>query len=653
MLFKSVGNNLLIIAIYVDDGLAASNDSEILREVIEHLKSKFEITTMDAKCFVGIQIRRDLEGVIIHQTAYAQKLVKRFEPYDSKMLATPMKQGIKYISTGTADGAISRSVQVPYREALGGLMYLAAGTRPDLSCAVAILSRFCNNPKLAHWTALKDVLKYVNSTISLGIRYHRQCQDELIAFSDSDYASDIESRKSMTGMLIKLNDGPIVWKATKQTTVTESTAEAEFVACSTTSREVIWCQSFLRELGVEISLPTPLFVDNQSAIRLVKNNQIHSKIKQLDIRLMAVREREASKQIEIRYVDTEEQQADVFTKALARPRFVKLRQLIGMTFVCLLLFVPLALCMRLDLRATTRGPVRNKIKLQIKEPCALIEETELEFLGKAQLSEEYKANRGMVSATHMLCKRIFDQQVKAAIKELNGCLPHDRNKRWIAAALGAAKTAAKVGDVVLGITDTISSIHNAMVGTDNRTYEEMTSRLNQTSREALSDKQSKIKEARQELAIVSDASIYHPAQITEESDDFPLLLWSSNHAVSELYAGVANLKALKNHRGLGQLATKEIGEMLDDHELMRLEPEETTLESIIVDLAKQEIMFVYLLDEAIELTLEQVLKYVGTGILFACIFSTLLVNLRLTRRMQYAEHKFDGIRSERRLEIEF
>lgn len=420
-----------------------------------------------------------------HQTSYAQKLVKRFELEDSKVLATPMKQGIKYISTGTVDGAVSKSVQVPYREALGGLMYLATGTRPDLSCAVAILARFCNDPKLAHWTALKDVLRYVNSTINLGIRYHRECQDQLIAYSDSDYASDVESRKSMTGMLIKLNNGPIVWKSTKQTVVAESTAEAEFVACSATSREVIWCQSFLRELGVMISMPTPLLVDNQSAIRLVKNNQIHSKIKQLDIRLMAVSEREANKQIEVSYVNTEEQQADMLTKALARPRFVKLRQLMGMSFVFLLLFVPFAVGMRLDLRTTTRGPVRNKIKLQIKEPCALIEETELEFLGKVELSEEYKANLGMITATRMLCKKIFDQHLGIVIKELNGCLPHDRSKRWVAAAFTAAKAAAKVGDVVLGVTNMISSIHEAIVGTDNRTYEEMTSRLNQTSHDVI------------------------------------------------------------------------------------------------------------------------------------------------------------------------
>lgn len=167
------------------------------------------------------------------------------------------------------------------------------------------------------------------------------------------------------------------------------------------------------------------------------------------------------------------------------------------------------------------------------------------------------------------------------------------------------------------------------------------------------DTHSKIKETEQELAIVSSASTYHPAQIAEESSNFPLLLWSSNHAVSEIYAGIANLKAIKNHCMFGQLATKEIGEMLDDHELMRLEPEETTLESVVVDLVKREISFVYLLDEAIELTLEQLLKYFGTAILFICIVSIMLVNFRLSRKMQYAERKFDGIRTERKLEIEF
>lgn len=150
------------------------------------------------------------------------------------MCSVPMSPSINFIKNGVADSAISKSVDVPYREVTGSLQYLVNGTRPDLACAVSILSRFNQDPKLSHWHAAKVVLKYLCGTTDISILYGGNGADtDLVAYSDSDFASCRDSRKSMTGYIVLHDGGPIIWKATKQTRVAESTTEAEFVACST------------------------------------------------------------------------------------------------------------------------------------------------------------------------------------------------------------------------------------------------------------------------------------------------------------------------------------------------------------------------------------------------------------------------------------
>lgn len=170
-------------------------------------------------------------------------------------------------------------------------MYVSVGSRPDIACAVSILSRFLQSPKLPHWKAAKKVLGYLKSTSNYGLTYDGK--ESLIAYSDADYTSCCDTRKSITGIVVKLCSAPVIWKATKQTITAESTTEAEFIACSSASREIVWMRNFVSELGISCTQPTPLKLDDQSAIKLVKNNQIHSKIKQPDVRLMAVSERES------------------------------------------------------------------------------------------------------------------------------------------------------------------------------------------------------------------------------------------------------------------------------------------------------------------------------------------------------------------------
>lgn len=160
------GKQILIVAIYVDDGLVCCNDKDLLRETIEHLKQQFEISAIEAECYVGLQIKRDRARklLMIHQTSYVEQIVARFDMEEATTASTPMDHAIKFVEKGVADGGTSKTVNVPYREVIGALMYVSVGTRPDVACAVSVLSNFCQSARQPHWIAAKTVLRYLNGS---------------------------------------------------------------------------------------------------------------------------------------------------------------------------------------------------------------------------------------------------------------------------------------------------------------------------------------------------------------------------------------------------------------------------------------------------------------------------------------------------------
>lgn len=159
---KKSKNDLLVVAVYVDDGLASSNNEKLLEELVTFLKRKFEITVDQVKCFVGLEISRNrlMRKLSISQSAYIKRVIERFELGSSNPCEVPMRPSERFVKSGIADGGDSKAVNVPYEAIIGSLIYVMHGTRPDIAYAVAILSRFNQCPKLAHWNAAKAVVKY-------------------------------------------------------------------------------------------------------------------------------------------------------------------------------------------------------------------------------------------------------------------------------------------------------------------------------------------------------------------------------------------------------------------------------------------------------------------------------------------------------------
>ncbi|UYV65185.1 hypothetical protein LAZ67_3003492 [Cordylochernes scorpioides] len=199
-------------------------------------------------------------------------------------------------------------------------LYLANCTRPDLMFSVTRLTQFSSNPGRRYWQAAKHVLRYLHGSINLSLVYRRTDSNDVCAYSDADWASDIDDRRSNSGTAITIGHSLVIWKTCKQKCVSLSTMEAEYLALPQTTKEAVWIATILKELKFLSNFAFPLIIhcDNRSAIDFSKNNVENNRSKHIDIRYHHVRERIISGEIKIVYIPTKENLADVFTKTLSK-----------------------------------------------------------------------------------------------------------------------------------------------------------------------------------------------------------------------------------------------------------------------------------------------------------------------------------------------
>ncbi|CAA7399994.1 unnamed protein product [Spirodela intermedia] len=220
------------------------------------------------------------------------------------------------------------------RSIVGSLRYLV-NTRPDLAFAVGYVSRFLEEPRKDHLAAVKQILRYVAGTKSWGLRYERkkEKQVQLTGFSDSDFAGDVDARKSTTGVIFFLANSPITWQSMKQKVVAQSSCEAEYIAAANAACQGVWLARVLAEVhGSAPSVPM-LKVDNKSAIALIKNSVLHGHSKHIEVKYHLVRESAEKGQINVEFIRSEEQLGDVLTKPLGKVKFHEFRAKIGLVDV--------------------------------------------------------------------------------------------------------------------------------------------------------------------------------------------------------------------------------------------------------------------------------------------------------------------------------
>jgi hypothetical protein len=239
---------------------------------------------------------------------------------------TPMEARLKLCKR--SENEVVRPLE--YRSIIGSLRYIV-NTRPDLAYSIGVVSRFMEAPSQAHWGAVKQILRYLKGTMDYGCKYGKgtELKSFLLGYSDSDFAGDIEDRKSTSGVVYFLSSNMVTWSSQKQKIVALSSCEAKYVAAAVACQGV-WLSRLLGDLLGTKEMLVKLLMDNKSTIALSKNLVHHDRSKHIDTRYHYIRERIEKGKVEVDHVGTKEQLVDIFTKALGHARFIDLRGAIGM-----------------------------------------------------------------------------------------------------------------------------------------------------------------------------------------------------------------------------------------------------------------------------------------------------------------------------------
>ncbi|XP_075086049.1 secreted RxLR effector protein 161-like [Nicotiana tabacum] len=217
-----------------------------------------------------------------------------------------------------------RMSRVPYRSAVGSLMYAMVCTRPDICQAVGLVSRYQTDPGLAHWQAVKRIMRYLKGTADYSICYQGGKDLQFVGYSDVDHGGNLDERKSTSGYVLLLSDGAISWSSKKRSCVSLSTMEAEYVALASATQEAVWLKKFLEHLLDITENTEPILVcDSEAAISSTKDPKFHCKTKHIDIKYNYARDMVRRKVVNVKYVSTKDILADPLTKPLSRDAFVR------------------------------------------------------------------------------------------------------------------------------------------------------------------------------------------------------------------------------------------------------------------------------------------------------------------------------------------
>ncbi|KAI3785937.1 hypothetical protein L1987_45063 [Smallanthus sonchifolius] len=314
---------IMYLLVYVDDLILAGNDENVIHTFISHLHHEFAIKDLgDLSYFLGLEVVYTTTGLFLTQVKYAKDILLRAQLCEAKPVGTPLAPHESF----TADG-MPYSDPTLYRSLVGALQYLTI-TRPDLSYAVNQLSQFLHKPTVDHFRAVKRLLRYVKGTLSFGLTYSRPHKYSVIGFSDADWARCLDTRRSTYGYSIFLGGNLVSWSAKKQPTVSRSSCESEYRAMANTAAELVWITHLLRELhALPPDRPT-LLCDNKSALFMTQNPVSHKRAKHIDLDYHFIRELVNSGKLYTKFVSTNLQVADIFTKSLPRAQFEAFRTML-------------------------------------------------------------------------------------------------------------------------------------------------------------------------------------------------------------------------------------------------------------------------------------------------------------------------------------
>jgi transposase InsO family protein len=326
---RGSGDRRLVVGVYVDDLVITGGNNDDISKFKEEMKSKFQMSDLGfLHYYLGLEVTQSEAGITICQSAYAAKILESAGLAGCNPSHTPMEPRLKLSKQSSAPAVDPTR----YRSIVGSLRYLV-NSRPDLAYAVGYISRFMEKPTTEHLTAVKRILRYVAGTLHYGCHYQRRKEARLVGYSDSDMAGDVDTRKSTTGVGFFLGGNIITWQSQKQRVVALSSCEAEYIAAATAACQGVWLARLLAELKGEETSTFTLKIDNESAIALSRNPVFHDRSKHIDVKFHYIRECVEENRVQLQSIRTEEQLADILTKALGQERFCELRSRLGVRSV--------------------------------------------------------------------------------------------------------------------------------------------------------------------------------------------------------------------------------------------------------------------------------------------------------------------------------
>ncbi|KAJ9559888.1 LOW QUALITY PROTEIN: hypothetical protein OSB04_005048 [Centaurea solstitialis] len=322
LFIKREDEHIMLVQIYVDDIIFRSTCPNFCDTFSKLMMTRYEMSMMGELNF--FLIKQLSAGIFINQAKYIKDILKKYNLENAKIMKTPMSPSCALDSD--PDG---KAVDVTtYRGMIGSLMYLTA-SRPDIMFSTCLCARYQSKPKESHLKAVKRIFRYLKGTVNLGLWYPKGSGYELTGYTDADHGGCKLDRKSTTGHIQFLGDKLVSWASKKQNCVSLSTAEAEYVAAASCCSQIIWMRTQLRDYGFKFD-KIPIYCDSKSAIAISCNPIQHMKTKYIDIRYHFIKDHVEKGTIELYFVNTEFQLADLFTKALDEKRFNFLITKLGM-----------------------------------------------------------------------------------------------------------------------------------------------------------------------------------------------------------------------------------------------------------------------------------------------------------------------------------
>ncbi len=273
---------------YTDDIFGASKTNKEAMKRKEEMGKEWEIKDVsENEYFLGMQVQQDPKtGTIrLTQQLYWEHVLNRFELTNVTPRNTPLPVGttLDQGMSPKTDSERKLMMDKPYHPVLGSVMWEQLATRPDLSFAVSLLSRFQADPGIKHWHALMHIIGYIKNTMDYGLTYSRDHDITPLAYVDADYGGCRDTRRSTSGYVFTMARGAITWSSKRQATVALSTIEAEYVAMFWCAQQMVWMHTWLDEVEIEHDIPGVIKGDSCGAIALVKNTKDHGKVKHIDI----------------------------------------------------------------------------------------------------------------------------------------------------------------------------------------------------------------------------------------------------------------------------------------------------------------------------------------------------------------------------------